>query len=194
VVGASGSGKSTLGRLIVGLERPWEGEVRRVRDVAYVDQEITLLQGTLRDNLTLYDASVSDERLVQACEDALLMDVIRALPGGLDGQLLEGGVNLSGGERQRLEIARALAQQPALLVLDEATSALDGETERRVMDNLARRGCAVVLIAHRLGPVRHCDEIVVLEGGRVVERGSHEGLMASVQGRYRELVLREEGR
>ena len=206
LVGGSGSGKSTIGRLLVGLEEPWAGRIaldgtdrsqisRHVlaQGVAMVDQEITIFDGSLRENLSLWDPSVPDSALLRACQDAELMAVVRALPGGLDGHLLEGGVNLSGGQRQRVEIARALVHDPALLVLDEATSALDGETERLVVENIARRRCSTVVIAHRLSTIRDCDEIVVLDRGVVVERGSHDALLAQPEGRYRALVLREGG-
>ena len=200
LVGPSGSGKSTLGRLIAGLARPQAGAIRfdgHARDaiapeafaasVAYVDQDIFLFEGSLRDNLSLWDPSVADEDLVRALKDAAIYDDIRARPGGLDCHVREGGANFSGGQRQRIELARALLADPALLILDEATAALDPTTEKAVEDNLRRRGCACVVIAHRLSTIRDCDEIIVLEAGRVVERGPHERL-AAADGAYAAMV------
>jgi ATP-binding cassette subfamily C protein len=191
VLGPSGSGKSTLLRVLAGLYSPRSGDVlldgspllawpldRRTACVAFVDQDVALFAGTVRENLTLWRPGLPDARLAQACADAEVLDVVRALPGGFDAVLPEGGVNLSGGERQRLELARALANDPVVLLLDEATSALDAETERRVIRNLRARGVTVVLVAHRLSTVRDCDELIVLDAGQVVERGTHASLQA----------------
>lgn len=204
LVGSSGSGKSTVARLLTGLYNPWSGTLLvdgvppnrmplgdRGRRLGFVDQEIFLFEGTIRDNLSLWDDTVPDEVLWQAIRDAELEDVVRALPGGLLAPLVEAGANLSGGQRQRLEIARALVQSPTLLVLDEATSALDAETEFRVLENLRRRGCTCVLVAHRLSTIRDCDEILVMQHGQVIERGTHERLLGQ-HGEYARLVETEE--
>lgn len=200
LVGASGSGKSTLGRICCGLVPPSEGAVlldgkpldklpARVLAgaVAYVDQDVFLFHGSLRDNLTLWDATVPDADLLAALDDAGIGAEVAARPGGLDALVTEGGANWSGGERQRLELARALVRDPALLVLDEATAALDTVTEQAIDAALRRRGCACVIIAHRLSTLRDCDEIVVLKAGRVVERGTHEQLLAR-DGEYAALI------
>jgi ATP-binding cassette subfamily C protein len=189
-VGASGSGKSTVARMLAGLYAPVSGEIlfdgipaasisREVlsHSLAMVDQDVFLFKGTVRDNLTLWDDSAPAERLQRACSDALVEGVIDALPDGYSSELLEGAVNLSGGQRQRLEIARALACDPGILILDEATSALDAETEQLVDRNIRRRGCSCVIVAHRLSTVRDSDEIIVLEQGRVVQRGTHDQLI-----------------
>ena len=184
----------------MGLYDPWEGQVcfdgvsrtdvsREVfvNSVAMVEQDILLFGGTVRENLSLWDATVPEEYLIRACRDAEILSTVQSLPGGLDARVLEGGGNLSGGQRQRLEIARALVRKPSLLVLDEATSALAAETERLIDRNLRLRGCACVIVAHRLSTIRDCDEIIVLHHGQVVERGTHEALW-NQGGRYRELV------
>jgi NHLM bacteriocin system ABC transporter peptidase/ATP-binding protein len=191
VVGDSGSGKSTVGRLLTGLYAPWSGAIlldglRRAEisrtvlaaSVAYVDQDISLFEGSVRDNLTLWNEDITDEAVVAALHDAAVFDTVMTRPGGIHSPVWEGGRNFSGGQRQRLELARALAAQPTLLILDEATSALDPETERLIMDNLRRRGCACLTIAHRLSTVRDADEIIVLHEGRVAERGRHQELLA----------------
>jgi NHLM bacteriocin system ABC transporter peptidase/ATP-binding protein len=200
LVGGSGSGKSTVSRLISGLYKPWEGEIRidgqRLDDisrsalsasVSFVDQDVFLFEGTVRDNVALWDPSIPDEAVVAALRDAAVHDAVSRRPGGIHSRVEQDGRNFSGGQRQRLEIARALVRGPSVLVLDEVTSALDAETEQVIIDNVRRRGCACVVIAHRLSTVRDSDEIVVLDHGTVVERGRHEDLVAAA-GRYAELV------
>nr|WP_307795468.1 NHLP family bacteriocin export ABC transporter peptidase/permease/ATPase subunit [Actinacidiphila acididurans] len=200
LVGGSGSGKSTVSRLISGLYRPWEGVIRidgqRLEDisrgalaasVSFVDQDVFLFEGTVRDNVALWDPSIPDEDVTEALRDAAVYDVVARRPGGIRCRVEQDGRNFSGGQRQRLEIARALVRRPSVLVLDEVTSALDAETEQTIIDNLRRRGCACVVIAHRLSTVRDSDEIVVLDRGTVVERGRHEELLAA-GGAYAELV------
>ncbi|MEU8530044.1 MULTISPECIES: NHLP family bacteriocin export ABC transporter peptidase/permease/ATPase subunit [Streptomyces] len=200
LVGGSGSGKSTVSRLVSGLYAPWEGTIRidgrRLEDiprgtlaasVSFVDQDVFLFEGTVRDNVALWDPSIPDEAVTAALADAALLDVIERRPDGIHGRVEQDGRNFSGGQRQRLEIARALVRRPSVLVLDEVTSALDAETERTIIDNLRRRGCACVVIAHRLSTVRDSDEILVLDHGAVVERGRHEELVVA-GGAYAELV------
>jgi ATP-binding cassette subfamily C protein len=162
------------------------------RSFSVVSQEVTIFEGTVRENLTLWDNSIPNETLLRACEDAAILDVVLALPGGLDGRLVEGGNNLSGGQRQRLEIARALVVNPSILVLDEATSALDAETECTIVERLRLRGCTCVVVAHRLSTIRDCDEILVLDKGRIAERGTHEQLWDQ-GGLYAELLRAGEG-
>lgn len=200
LTGASGSGKSTVSRLVAGLFQPWSGEIlfdgrprtahhpaTMAHGLSLVDQEIVLFEGTVRDNLTLWDPSVRYNDMVEAVRDAGLEAEILRRPGGFHGPVAEGGRNFSGGERQRLEIARALVRNPALMIMDEATSALDAVTEQQIDLALRRRGCSSLIVAHRLSTIRDADEIIVLDHGKVAERGTHEALIER-GGSYARLV------
>jgi NHLM bacteriocin system ABC transporter peptidase/ATP-binding protein len=200
LVGSSGSGKSTITRLLNGFAQPWSGEIlldgrplnslsprERARVLAAVDQEVFFFEGTVRENLTLWDDTIEDRRLIAALGDAAILDEILSRPGRLDALVAEAGINFSGGQRQRLEIARALSGDPAVLILDEATAALDAGTEHAIDRALRSRGATCVIVAHRLSTVRDADEIVVMRRGRIMERGTHDALMA-LNGDYAALI------
>ncbi|MDE0211038.1 MAG: ATP-binding cassette domain-containing protein [Boseongicola sp.] len=201
VVGPSGSGKSTLTRLIAGVNQPWSGdilfdghpreeipeEVLR-QSISMVDQEVVLFSGSVRDNITLWNPAVPDEAIFAAARDARIHDEILLRPDGYATRVEEAGANFSGGQCQRLEIARALVGNPTMLLLDEATSALDAATEEFVDEALRRRGVTCLIVAHRLSTVRDCDEIVVLERGAEVQRGTHDQLIADRDGTYCKLA------
>ena len=202
-VGASGCGKSTLSKLISGLYKPWSGEIlydgkpvtqidRTVftNSVAVVDQDIVLFEDTIDNNIRMWNSSLKEFEVLMAAKDAQIYDDIMAREGGLYGKIIEGGRDLSGGQRQRIEIARVLAQDPSIIIMDEATSALDAKTEYEVVNAVKKRGITCVVIAHRLSTIRDCDEIIVLDKGHVVERGTHDELMR-LGGVYNELIAND---
>ena len=199
-VGFSGCGKSTIAKLISGLYEPWEGEVLLdgvpvqkvnravlINSLSVVNQDITLFEGTIEDNLKMWDQSIEDFSMVMAAHDAQIHDEIAERPGAYQGYLSENGKNFSGGQRQRMEIATALAKDPSILIMDEGTSALDPKTEEKVMQHISNLGITIILIAHRLSTIRDCDCIYVMEQGKVSQQGSHDALMQQ-EGLYRELM------
>lgn len=205
LVGPTGCGKSTVAKLVAGLFDAWNGKIlfdgqasqlisrqQLVGSLSLVEQESFLFNGTINDNLTLFDPNIEQDRIIQATTDACIHADILSRVGGYDSEIKENGTNLSGGQKQRFELARALIKNPSLLIMDEATSALDSGTETECFKNIRRRGCALLVIAHRLSTVRNCDEIIVMDKGKIVAKGSHEQLMAA-QGLYRDL-LELEGR
>ena len=199
-VGTSGCGKSTLAKLITGLYQPWEGEIlfdgkhrneinadEFTNSVAMIDQHVVMFDDTIMANIKMWDSSIEDFAMVLACRDAQVREEVITRPEGFNTRLVKGGKNFSGGQLQRIEIATALAREPVILIMDEATSALDAETEKRIMDSIRMMGVTLIVIAHRLSTIRDCDEIVVLDKGEVVERGTHQALM-EMDGVYKKLV------
>lgn len=199
-VGASGCGKSTIAKIVSGLYNSWDGSVKfdgvdineipkevMSASVATVSQNITLFSGTIRENMTMWNEGVLEADIVRAAKDACIHDVITQKPGAYDFNLTEGATNMSGGQRQRLEIARALVTNPSILIMDEATSALDPVIEKKILDNIKRRGCTCIIVAHRLSAIRDCDQIIVMQRGKIIQHGSHEEL-SNVEGTYKTLI------
>lgn len=199
-VGFSGCGKSTIAKLISGLYEPWEGEVLldgipvqkldrsvKVNSLSVVNQDISLFEGTIADNIKMWDESIEDFSMVMAAHDAQIHQDIAERPGAYQTLLTENGKNFSGGQRQRIEIATALAKDPTILIMDEGTSALDPKTEELVMQHIGSLGITLILIAHRLSTIRDCDCIYVMERGHLLQQGTHDELMQQ-EGLYHELM------
>ena len=203
LVGPSGCGKSTLAKLISGLYKPWSGEIlfdgrpiesipneELTNSVAVIDQNVVLFDDTIAQNIRMWDPSIEDFTLMMACNDAEIRADIVSRPEGFDTKIVKGGQNFSGGQRQRFEIATALAREPIVLIMDEATSALDPKTEDEVMKRIRRMGPTQIIVAHRLSTIRDCDEIIVMDQGKILQRGRHEELIAQ-EGFYQKLMKSE---
>jgi NHLM bacteriocin system ABC transporter peptidase/ATP-binding protein len=201
IVGGSGSGKSTLLKIIAGLYTPISGDIlyddKPIQAIntdvlrsslSIVDQDVFLFTGTISDNITMWNRAIDNESVVEAAKDAVVHEIISEREGGYQARIAPGGGNFSGGQRQRIEIARALVTSPSIIFLDEATSALDAETEKRIIENLHKRNCTTITIAHRLSTIRNSDEIIVLEKGNVIQRGTHDELMQEKDKLYFRLV------
>jgi ABC-type bacteriocin/lantibiotic exporter with double-glycine peptidase domain len=202
-VGTSGCGKSTLAKLISGLYKPWGGEITfdgiPLKDIphevvtgslAVVDQDISLFEDSISNNIKMWDKSIEDFEMILAAKDAKIHEDVMLRENGYNYPMLEGGKDFSGGQRQRFEIARLLAQDPTIIILDEATSALDAKTEHDVVQAIRKRDITCIFVAHRLSTIRDCDEIIVMDHGKVVERGTHEELLKN-GGFYAELITTE---
>jgi len=200
LVGGSGSGKSTVAKIASGLYEPWSGDIffddipkrnipRHIinESLAVIDQDVLVFNGTISENISFWNPMIPEKQIIQSARDAAVHDVIASRTDAYDSQVMEGGANFSGGQRQRLEIARALSSNPSILVMDEATSALDSTTEKQVMDNIKKRGCTCLIVAHRLSTIIDCDEIIVMDFGKIVERGTHQELM-KLNGVYTKLI------
>ena len=203
LVGTSGCGKSTLAKLISGLYQPWSGEIlfdgrpiesisheELTNSVAVIDQNIVLFDDTVAQNIRMWDESIEEFTVMMACGDAQIRDDIVSRPEGFATKLIKGGKNFSGGQRQRMEIATALSREPSILIMDEATSALDPKTEDEVMTAIRMMGPTQIIVAHRLSTIRDCDEIIVMDQGKILQRGRHEELIEQ-EGMYRELMRSE---
>lgn len=201
LVGGSGSGKSTLANLITGLFQPWSGEIlydgKRKDDInrysfynslSVINQDIVLFEGTVADNIKMWDDVTEDFAMVLAANSAQIHQEIASRPGGYDSPVAAGGSNFSGGQRQRIEIATAIAKEPTMMIMDETTSALDPITEMKVMQNIKDQGITTVIVAHRLSTIRDCDEILVMDRGKIIDRGTHDELMLHKDGLYYKLM------
>jgi ABC-type bacteriocin/lantibiotic exporter with double-glycine peptidase domain len=201
LVGGSGSGKSTIAKMIVGIHKPWSGEIlfdgKRIDEIpqsvfkgslTMVDQQVALFHDTIANNIKMWDETIENYEMVISARDAGIHRQIMSRKDGYQTMVDEGGRNLSGGERQRIEIARVLSNEPSILIMDEATSALDARTEYEISEFVHARGITCIIVAHRLSTIRDCDEIIVLDHGKVVQRGTHDELMAS-EGLYKQLIM-----
>ena len=201
LVGGSGSGKSTIAKMLVGIHQPWSGEIlfdgKPIEDIprpvfkgslTMVDQQVVLFHDTIQNNIKMWDDTIEDFEMVLSARDAGIHKQISSRKGGYQMMVEEGGRNLSGGERQRIEIARVLSSDPSILIMDEATSALDARTEYEISEYIHARGITCIIVAHRLSTIRDCDEIIVLDRGKVVQRGTHDDLMSD-GGLYKQLIM-----